>query len=133
MANRRGFTLIETLITTLVLVTGLAAIAGLFSYGAQANFQNRQRTAAAVLLYSKMEEMRNANTLATGQYTEYLSIQADGSVAGSTNGRGPYLRVLNIESGDPQRVTVVVYARQLNRGNPYLELARATVLVGKGF
>jgi len=133
MANRKGFTLIETLITTLVLVTGLAALAGLFSYGAQANFQNRQRTAATALLYSKMEEMRNTSPLAEGQYAEYLSIRADGSIAGSTDSHSPYLRVSKIESGAPQRVTVIVYGRQSNRGNAYHELARATVLVGRGF
>ncbi len=133
MANRNGFTLIETLITTLVLVTGLAAMAGLFSYGAQANFHNRQRTAAASLLYTKMEEMRNARSLSAGQYAEYLEIQADGTVAASTNTHGPYLRVSNIESGAPHRVTVVVYARQSNRSNSYREVARATVLVGRGF
>jgi prepilin-type N-terminal cleavage/methylation domain-containing protein len=133
MANRRGFTLIETLITTLVLVTGLAAVAGLFSYGARTNFQNRQRTAATALLYGKMEEMRNASVLAAGQYTESLSIQPDGSVTSSINSRGAYLRVSNIESGAPQRVTVIVYGRQSNRGNSYMELARATVLVGRGF
>jgi len=133
MANRRGFTLIETLITTLVLVTGLAAIAGLFSYGAQTNSQNRQRTAATTILYSKIEEVRNARALTVGQYAEYLSIQPDGGVAISTDNHGPYLRVSNIESGMPQRVTVIVYARQSNRGNSYRELARATTLVGRGF
>jgi prepilin-type N-terminal cleavage/methylation domain-containing protein len=133
MANRKGFTLIETLITTLVLVTGLAAMAGLFSYGAQANFHNRQRTAGASLLYSKMEEMRSARALAAGQYAEYLKIQPDGSVAESTNTQGPYLRVSKVEAGTPHRVTVVVYARQSNRENSYRELARATVLVGRGF
>lgn len=133
MANRNGFTLIETLITTLVLVTGLAAIAGLFSYGAQANSQNRQRTAATTLLYSKMEEMRNARALTAGQYAEYLSIQPDGGIAISANSYGPYLRVSNIEGGMPQRVTVIVYGRQPNRGNSYRELARATTLVGRGF
>src|SRR5207249_952844 len=117
----------------LVLVTGLAAIAGLFSYGAQANFQNRQRTAATALLYSKMEEMRNASQLADGQYTEYLSVRTDGSVAGSTDIHSPYLRVSEIEAGTPQRVTVVVYGRQSSRGDSYRELARATVLVGRGF
>ena len=132
MANRSGFTLIEILITSLVLVTGLAAIAGLFSYGAQANFQNRQRTAATTLLYNKMEEMRNARPLAAGQYAEYLSIGADGSV-GPSDSRGPYLRVSNVDSGAPQRVTVIVYGRQTSRGNTYHELARATVLVGRGF
>ena len=132
MANRKGFTLIETLITTLVLVTGLAAVAGLFSYGAQANFQNRQRTAATALLYNKMEEFRNARVLTEGQSAEYLAILADGSVAGSDS-RGPYMRVSNIEPGAPRRVTVIVYARQSSRGSSYHELARATVLVGRGF
>lgn len=133
MGNRNGFTLIETLITTLVLVTGLAAVAGLFAYAAQANFTNRQRTAATALLYSKMEELRNAPVLAEGQVAEYLSIQADGSVVVSGDNRAPYLRVLKIESGGPQRVTVIVYGRQAGRGNSHHELARATVLVGRGF
>ncbi len=133
MANRRGFTLIETLITSLVLVTGLAAVAGLFSYGAQANSQNRQRTAATTLLYSKMEALRNARTLAEGQEAEYLSIQADGKVVHTGSNNGAYLRVSTIESGIPQRVTVIVYARQSSRGNSYRELARATTLAGRRF
>ena len=133
MGNRAGFTLIETLITTLVLVTGLAAVAGIFSYGAQANVTNRQRTAANALLYSKMEELRNARVLAEGQDAEYLSIQADGSVVVTGDSRAPYLRVSKVESGAPQRVTVIVYGRQTGRGNAHHELARATVLAGRRF
>jgi len=133
MTNRRGFTLIETLITTLVLVTGLAAVAGLFSYGAQANSQNRQRTAATALLQSKMEELRNARAPTQGQYAEYLSIQTDGKIVVSSHNSGPYLRVSNIEAGMPQRITVIVYGRQSSRGISYRELARATALVGRTF
>ena len=133
MSNRRGFTLIETLITTLVLVTGLAAIAGLFSYGAETATTNRQRTAATALLYSKAEELRNARDLSPGQFAEYLTLQADGSVTAGNRGHAPYMRTWKIESGMPQRVTVIVYGQQKSRGNTYQELARATVLVARGF
>jgi Tfp pilus assembly protein PilV len=124
MAGYKGFTLIETLITTLVLVTGLAAVAGLFSYAAQTNAQNRQRTAATALLNSKMEEIRSERALTTGQFTEHVSIEPDGSV---------YRRISIVEPGTPQRVTVILYARQSNRGGAYQELARATVLLGRRF
>jgi Tfp pilus assembly protein PilV len=133
MAGYKGFTLIETLITTLVLVTGLAAVAGLFSYAAATNAQNRQRTVAIALLNSKMEELRNAHHLTAGQFTEYLTIEADGSVTTNTQQQGPYRRISIVQAGVPQRVTVVLYARQLNRGNSYQELARAVVLAGRKF
>jgi prepilin-type N-terminal cleavage/methylation domain-containing protein len=133
MAGRKGFTLIETLITTLVLVTGLAAVAGLFSYAAQTNAQNRQRTAAVALLNRRMEELRSGPKLATGQLTEYLAILPDGSVAKYGNNQGMYKLITLIEAGTPQRVTVSLYARQLHRGNSYQELARAVVLLGRRF
>jgi prepilin-type N-terminal cleavage/methylation domain-containing protein len=126
MKDRKGFTLIETLITTLVLVTGLAAIAGLFSYGAQTTQRNRQRTAASALLSSKMEELRTTRDLHPGQTAEYLVPQPDGGFIPTNNHAAPYLRTWSIEIGTPQRITVIVYAH--NR-----ELARATTLVGRGF
>ena len=111
----KGFTLIETLIPTLVLVTGLAAVAGLFSYAAQTNLQNRQRTAATVLLQGKLEELRNARVLPAGKTTENID---------------QYLRVSTVEPGTPHRITVTVYGL---RRNAYYELARATMLAGRKF
>jgi len=133
MSGSRGFTLIETLITTLVLVTGLAAVAGLFSHAVQTNARNRQRTAATALLNSRLEEIRRERALTPGQFTEHLSIAADGSVIQDTSGSSIYRRTSIIEPGTPGRVTVILYARQASHGGSYLELARATALLGRRF
>lgn len=136
MDTRRGFTLIETLITTFVLVTGLAAVAGLFSYGARTGLENRQRTAATVLLSSKMEELRRtAHTLAPGQYSEYLAIESDGRTITTATATAPYRRTWKIDSGTPpslKRLTITVFGRRPNR-HSYQELVRATLLVGPEF
>jgi prepilin-type N-terminal cleavage/methylation domain-containing protein len=141
MGKRRGFTLIETLITTFVLVTGLAAVAGLFSYGARTGLENRQRTAATALLSSKIEELRHTghtetlHVLAPGQYSEYLSIESDGRTVTTGDDPAQYLRTWEIDSETPQhltRVTITVLSRR-PKGRSYQELARATLLVGPGF
>ena len=122
MGNCRGFTLIETLITTLVLVTGLAAIAGLFSYGAKAGNENRDRIAATALIQNKMEELRHSHSLEPGQHTEYIS-----------TGPTSYMTTWKVENETPQRITVVVYGRRPNRQNTYAELVRGTLLAGRSF
>jgi prepilin-type N-terminal cleavage/methylation domain-containing protein len=122
MGRCRGFTLIETLITTLVLVTGLAAIAGLFSYGAKAGTENRHRIAATALLQTKMEELRHAPNLEPGQYAETVP-----------HGPASYMTTWVIENGFPRRITVIVYGRDLRRKNAYAELVRSTYLAGRGF
>jgi Tfp pilus assembly protein PilV len=58
MRNHAGFTLIETVMTTLILVTGLAAVAGAFVYGIQTSVRTRQQTTAFALLAEKMEILR---------------------------------------------------------------------------
>jgi prepilin-type N-terminal cleavage/methylation domain-containing protein len=131
MRNPRGFTLIETLITTLVLVTGLAAVATLFSYSARTTQTNRRRTVAIALLSSKMEELRKSIPMETSQTAEYLVIQADGSVLKTNSRAAPYLRAWKIQSGSPARVTVIVYGREFH--GTYSELARVTMLVGPDF
>ena len=55
MRSNRGFTLIETLITTAIMVSGLVAVASMFSYSVTTNLTNQQRTAGTMLLYEKME------------------------------------------------------------------------------
>ena len=132
MVNCRGFTLVETLITTFVLVTGLAAVAGLFAYGAHTSLENRQRTAATILLSGKIEELRRSAELAPGEYSEYVSIGPDGGVVVSANGPSPYRRIWKVESGSPQRVTIVIHGWRPKRRS-YTELARATALLGRRF
>jgi len=123
MSCRSGFTLTETLVTTLVLVTGLVSIAGAFSYGVQSSRRIRQQTTATALLYTKMEELRGSRELRSGRYSETVIIASEGF----------YLRSWEITSDIPHRITVTVYGKQpTGRGN-YLELARATTLVAREF
>jgi prepilin-type N-terminal cleavage/methylation domain-containing protein len=123
MKHRRGFTLIETLIATLILVTGLVAVAGVFFYGARTSARLRRQTAATALLYTKMEELKEARDLSPGKYGEVLTIAPEGS----------YMRSWEVTEEMPRRITVIVYGKAGTRGSPYTELARATTLVGQGF
>lgn len=121
MPARNGFTLIEALITTVVLVTGLAAVAGVFSYSSLTSLRTRQQTAALNLVARKMEDLRAAEELTAGRYAEYL---------------GPddvFMRHWEITAEMPARITVIVYGRPPGRRGPYFELARATTRVGRKF
>jgi prepilin-type N-terminal cleavage/methylation domain-containing protein len=64
----RGFTLIETLITTAIMVSGLVAVATVFSYSVATNLTNQQRTAGTMLLYEKMEIFK-ATSLSNSMWT----------------------------------------------------------------
>ena len=75
MRSTRGFTLLETLISTGVLVFGLSALALMFTYTARVNIETRQRTTAAFLLNDKLEEFKSApltNAIwRPGSYVDY--------------------------------------------------------------
>ena len=117
MASRNGFTLIETLITALILVTGLAAVAGAFSYGIETNRRIRFKITATALLSTKMEELKATRDLLPGRYSDDAS--------------PGYRRTWEITPEMPRRVTVVIYARQPSGG--IVELVRATTLIGQDF
>jgi type II secretory pathway pseudopilin PulG len=70
-----GFTLIETLLATAILVTGLVAVAYLFTYSIRTNMMMEQQTSATLLLYNKMEELRG---------TSYSSLTAGGGLDASS-------------------------------------------------
>ena len=57
--NNRGFTLIESLIATAILVPGLAAVALLFPYMIKSNIASKQTSAATMVIADKMESMRS--------------------------------------------------------------------------
>jgi Tfp pilus assembly protein PilV len=114
-----GFTLIETLVTTLILVTGLVAIVGAISYGIITNIRVRQQTTALTLLTDKMEELKGQPALTAGRYVDHV--------------QSGYQRTWEISSESPQRVTVIVFGLQPGSGASYRELARASTLVGRGF
>jgi type IV pilus modification protein PilV len=56
--KERGFTLIETLISLLILAFGLLSIASLLSYSIAANFENRTDAVGTSLAVQKMEQVR---------------------------------------------------------------------------
>lgn len=121
MPDRKGFTLIEAMITAVVLVTGLAAVAGVFSYSTLTSLRTRQHTTALTLVSQKMEDLREAEDLTPGRYSEYLGPDA------------LFMRSWEITGETPSRVTVIVYGRLSGRRASYLELARATTRMGRKF
>jgi Tfp pilus assembly protein PilV len=100
--STRGFTLLETLITTGVLVFGLSALALMFTYTARVNIDTRQRTTAAFLLNDKLEEFKTApltdEIWRPGSYVDY-PIAADTS----------YVRAWEITNTIPRNVTLSVF------------------------
>jgi len=62
-----GFSLIEVLVTTVVLSIGVLGIAGLNAFSQRASFESVQRSTAAELAYALLEDMR-ANSAALGVY-----------------------------------------------------------------
>ena len=116
----QGFTLIEALFATLILVTGIAAIAGVFSYGIRTSVRIRQESTAFALVAEKMEELKASETRTPGLRSEYI---------GDTQ---TFIRTWEISVELPQRVTVTVAGR-LAGSHGYLELARASTLVGPEF
>ena len=113
MRRAGGFTLIETLITTGVLVFGLSALALMFTYTARVNIDTRQRTTAALLLNEKLEEFRftplTDEIWRPGSYADY-PVVADTS----------YIREWEITGTLPRSITMYVLKTKTRA-----ELARA--------
>jgi Tfp pilus assembly protein PilV len=118
--TRDGFSLVETLMTTTVVVTGLSALLLLFSYSVRTNIQSRHRTTATALLANKMEDLRFDPNPQEGEYSEFVSVEGV-SV--------PYRQVWKI-AGSSRQATVVVYIAGAAGG--HLELARGTVIANSG-
>jgi type II secretory pathway pseudopilin PulG len=132
MAERNGFTLIEGLFTTLILVTGLAAVAGVFSYSSLRASRVLQETAAIGLMTARMEKLRAAEEILPGRYSEYLVVTPSGEVIVSEPGTATWQRTWEISPEMPHRITVTVYGKSLGPGR-FRELARATTLRGGRF
>lgn len=133
MPQRNGFTLIEGLITTLVLVTGLVAVAGVFSYSSLRASQVLQETAAIALMTAKMEQLKAADEVLPGRYSEYLALTPDGAVIVSDPGTAAWQRNWEISPEMPHRITVTVYGKSPGRAGPFRELATATTQRGGRF
>jgi prepilin-type N-terminal cleavage/methylation domain-containing protein len=115
--TRRGFSLIETLIATFILTSGLVAVAWLFVYSAKVTVTNERRTIATFILHEKLEQFKSTPLTDTrwtpGEYSE-----SDGA----------YLTVWRVTNTHPRTLTVVVYGR-VDGLMTRLELAKATTMV----
>ena len=129
---RNGFKLIEALITTVILVTGLSAVAGVFSYSSLTSLRIQQRTAAVLLVSARLEALRVSEDLAPGRGSEFLNLAPDGTTVPGSSG-AVYLRTWEITAEMPRRVTVILYGKPPGRRGRYFELARATTKVGRRF
>jgi Tfp pilus assembly protein PilV len=108
----RGFTLLETLITTAVLVFGLSALALMFTFTVRTNIDTRQRTTAVLLLNDKLEELRSL-PLAVGTYVDYPTVA-----------NTAYIRQWQISETNPKSIDVAVLNARTRT-----ELVRAITVV----
>jgi prepilin-type N-terminal cleavage/methylation domain-containing protein len=135
--STRGFTLLETLIATLVMATGLLAAGHIFWFTVRTNVTNRQRSTATLLLSEKLERLRGAS-IRHQIWEPGGSLNPDAPAAGyfdyasspaAPGGTGPsfreaYLRLWDISGTDPRSVTVVVYVERGGMQGQRVELAR---------
>lgn len=119
MAQNRGFTLIEALITAAIVACGLVAIASIFSFAIRANISNRQMAVATALAYDKMEELKWAEPGAGG--TDQVTLD------------DRYIRIWQILPGDPEVVTITVYAASNPLTRRQTELIQTTTLLSPSF
>jgi type II secretory pathway pseudopilin PulG len=140
--DSRGFTLIETLTASAVLLFGIAAVAGLVSVSvrtrARAEWQSRAQSLTAARLEALRLEIRagapSGGTLEAGApapgFHDYLRLAPDGEPVGAVPAEGRFLRMWQVSSGEPVRIGVAVYW-QPGSGRAAVPLARAeTALAG---
>lgn len=130
--RHKGFTLIEAAMTTLVLITGLAAVAGTFSYSSMQTLRVQQETAAIAMAATKIEELRTVQEVSPGSFAEYLDLQPNGVVVISHPASAKYLRSWTITNALPNEVTVVIHGRITKTGT-FRELARLVTRIGGRF
>jgi prepilin-type N-terminal cleavage/methylation domain-containing protein len=119
VSPNRGFTLIECLITAAIVAGGLVALASIFSLAIRANINNRQMAVATALAYDKMEELKWATSISSGSDQVTLDDR--------------YIRTWQIVTGDPQVITVTVYAASNPLTHRQTELVQATLLLSPAF
>lgn len=128
-AGEQGFTLIETLIASLVLLFGLVSIASLLGYAAATSYENKMDELATSLAVQKMEQLRgqSASTLADGG----CSLDSSGYIDFSQSAVSGYGQTVanfnrttfdlrwNVNTSSGLR-KIVVAARRVNGGNKRL-------------
>lgn len=80
VAGNRGFSLVEMLVTVLILSIGLLGLAGLQAMGLRNNMSAYQRTQASVLASDMLDRMRaNRQVALAGSYDIVLTATAGGN------------------------------------------------------
>ena len=141
----RGFTLMETMIATGILVTGLVAVTSMFAYAARTEILNEQRSTATLLANSKLEDFSAVSdltdltaggslTVRTTGYFEYVSISSSGVISRSASDSSfPYVRLWEISGANPMLVSVSVYAMTGGVNDSLVELVRGSKQLTSGF
>ena len=134
MKVNRGSALIETLVAAVILVSGLVAVASIFSVTTGTSLKNQQRTTATLLLYDKMEQLQSTGSAIGGSldpmnpvpgFVDYSRIASDGTIVTiSTDTRPAYLRLWQVQDTGNPTITIAVFAA-IGAARP-LELIRAT-------
>ena len=90
--KNKGFTLIETMIASLVLIFGLLSIASLLSFSVASNYENRVDSVGTTLAVQKMEQLRAqpASSLADGGST----LDSNGNIDYSQAAVGGYSQTI---------------------------------------
>src|SRR5882672_3131615 len=119
MALNRGSSLVETLVACAILVSGLVAVASIFSVTTGTNLRNQQRTTATVLLYDKMERLQTLGSPPGGSldplnpmpgFVDYVRINSDATMSISgTEVRG-YVRLWQVQDSENPTITMAVFA-----------------------
>jgi prepilin-type N-terminal cleavage/methylation domain-containing protein len=137
MSSRRGFTLIETLIASAILVSGLVAVASMFAASIAANRTNGQRAVAAALVSEKLEQFQTARfdspEWRIGGSLNPL-VPVDGWFDEAPAGAWRYLRIWQI-TGSPtlRAVTIIVCIQPAGSTRPPMELQRGTMFAASTF
>jgi prepilin-type N-terminal cleavage/methylation domain-containing protein len=148
MRSNRGFTLVETLVATAVLVPGLAAVTMLLPYLTNSISSSRQITAATMILTDKMEALRrlpltdaalnvggglNPASPVNGYY-DYVTVAANGTVTTSATALPKsYLRVWQTSGANPKTITIIIYSVRNAVSNRRMEMARSSTIVTDTF
>jgi type II secretory pathway pseudopilin PulG len=125
-----GSTLIEVLIATLVLVSGLLAMAQLFLLAAATNAAARETTVAATLAAQKVEQLSTGALSDATELVEHIDVW--GRVVGS-GGSPPadavYTRRWSIETLTPDTVAIRVRVGRSDRSGASGAMASETRVV----
>ena len=150
MRCNRGFTLIETLIATAILVPGLVAVALIFPRVIKSNVSSKQTSAATMVIADKMEWLRalpidDAALTAGGglnpaspvtSYYDYVVVAADGTMTatatiptGASKALNAYMRLWQISGTNPKTITVLIQALNGGGSGNRREAIRSSTIV----